>query len=258
MVAEALLDHVALAVRDARGVFDRIARELGGRPLVGGLAEEYRGVQLAFSGGGMNLELLEPWGPPGGFVERFLRERGDGPHHLTFKVPDIRATIARAGELGFHPIGVRLDRPDWKEMFVHPREVPGVLVQVAEVGDEQGERADDDTLASGADPIDWWPPVTPGERVRAELCLVEYRTPDLARSRSVFGGLLGGVERAGRDGIEFTWPNGARLAVTVVASDPGVARLVFTASGAVGDLLVAGSQISIVPASAAGSGPGRP
>jgi len=47
----------------------------------------------------------------------------------------VRDIVTRAGELdqlGWRPIKPRYDNPVWKEVFLHPRETHGVLIQLAE------------------------------------------------------------------------------------------------------------------------------
>ena len=42
---------------------------------------------------------------PDGFLHRFLAMRGPGPHHVTFKVRDIRASLEEARACGYTPVG---------------------------------------------------------------------------------------------------------------------------------------------------------
>ena len=46
------------------------------------------------------------------FLARFLAASGPGPHHLTFKVPDLDATpSSRPVRFGIEPIGINVCRP---------------------------------------------------------------------------------------------------------------------------------------------------
>jgi methylmalonyl-CoA/ethylmalonyl-CoA epimerase len=67
-----------------------------------------------------------------GFVQRFLDRRGEGVHHVTFKVPDILASIAHVRSTGVELINVSTDHPGWKEAFIHPKDAHGVLLQLAQ------------------------------------------------------------------------------------------------------------------------------
>src|SRR5680860_496722 len=129
------LDHVALATRDVTPILDLFVGELGGLVLFGGQGPGFRPMQvrLGDENDGMTVEILEPWDTEhNDFLERFLTRNGEGPHHLTFKVPDLAAALDRVRTAGFQPVGVDVSDPDWKEAFLHPREAHGTVVQLAE------------------------------------------------------------------------------------------------------------------------------
>ena len=126
------LDHVSIATRQIASMVPLIRDVLGARYLMGATeaAQGFRWAQFQFPGGGI-IELIEPVGSDG-FVHEFLQRRGEGLHHITLRVRDI---VARAGELeqlGWRPIKPRYDDRVWKEVFLHPRETHGVLIQLAE------------------------------------------------------------------------------------------------------------------------------
>lgn len=95
------LDHTSFAVHDAMAWAHRLRRELGATPIAGETLPEFRYLLLHVGTAerGARLELIEP--ASSGFVTRFLQRRGEGPHHLTFTVPDLREATARARGLGF-------------------------------------------------------------------------------------------------------------------------------------------------------------
>jgi catechol 2,3-dioxygenase-like lactoylglutathione lyase family enzyme len=53
--------------------------------------------------------LLQPVGE--GFLSRLLATRGEGPHHLTFAVPDLADTVRRVRSLGLTVTGENYDHP---------------------------------------------------------------------------------------------------------------------------------------------------
>lgn len=124
------LDHVALAVRDIPATLPFV-EFLGGSFLEGADHERnrFRWVQYVLPGSG-KLELLQPT-DESSFLTSFLDSRGEGVHHLTFKVTDLRAAADRAASLGYTTTGYH-ESPLWNEVFLHPRSVHGVLVQLAE------------------------------------------------------------------------------------------------------------------------------
>ena len=91
-----VFDHVAVAVRGIADALPPFQTLLGGTPGEGGEGEGFRYQQLTFAGG--TVELLEPRGDDS-FLYRFLADRGEGLHHITFKVRDLPkwATAPRPG-----------------------------------------------------------------------------------------------------------------------------------------------------------------
>ena len=96
------LDHTAIAVRDIDAALPLYRDLLGGKPLGSGKPRPTRSgfqfLALAFPNGS-NIELLAPLGD-GGFLHDFLDKRGEGVHHLTFRVQDVRAAVERAKAAG--------------------------------------------------------------------------------------------------------------------------------------------------------------
>ncbi|HZD05988.1 MAG TPA: VOC family protein, partial [Longimicrobiales bacterium] len=98
-------DHVGVAVRDAEAVFSDV---LGGE-YVGGMEipeESFRFVQYRYPNR-MKVELPEPIGD-GGFLAGFLERRGEGVHHLTFRVTDIERRLDHLRSVGIEPVHVAL------------------------------------------------------------------------------------------------------------------------------------------------------
>jgi methylmalonyl-CoA/ethylmalonyl-CoA epimerase len=127
-------DHVSIAVstiESAVGLLELIGAEHfdGGTSSVA----EFRWDQYRLPGTGV-LELISPLDPDdvSHFINRFIDERGEGLHHLTFKVSSLAKAITRAEELGFTVVGIDESDAEWKEAFVHPKSANGVLIQFAE------------------------------------------------------------------------------------------------------------------------------
>jgi methylmalonyl-CoA/ethylmalonyl-CoA epimerase len=125
-----VFDHAAHAAPRVRDLLVLYRDQLGGRFLYGGPNERvgYRALNLGFSGGG-KIELMEPLPGSSFFNTFFARNPRGGLHHLTFLVPDVEESIARARGAGFDIVGIFLERPEWREAFVHPRSGSGALVQ---------------------------------------------------------------------------------------------------------------------------------
>jgi len=103
----------------------------------------FRFLALRLPGDG-KLELLEPAGAES-FLSSFLERRGEGVHHLTMLVPDIRASIAVLRARGHEPVQVRLEKPVWQEAFVHSRDGHGVLIQLVQSDRARASRGGETT-----------------------------------------------------------------------------------------------------------------
>lgn len=124
-----VFDHVAVAVHQIADALPLFQALLAGTPGEGGVGRGFTFQQLTFPGG--TIELLEPRGADS-FLHRFLAGRGEGLHHITFKVEDLPAWAARLRAAGYHVVGENYERPEWRELFVHPKSGHGVLIQLAE------------------------------------------------------------------------------------------------------------------------------
>jgi methylmalonyl-CoA/ethylmalonyl-CoA epimerase len=127
------IDHVSVAVKDYKRASDFFAKVLGSVPGASGTSESQGFFWEILSAGDLSrLELLTPSGDDS-FLESFLSDRTEGGvHHITFETPDI---IKVKENLEHHKIpyfGFNVENPSWKELFIHPRDAFGVLIQIAE------------------------------------------------------------------------------------------------------------------------------
>jgi catechol 2,3-dioxygenase-like lactoylglutathione lyase family enzyme len=210
-------------------------------------------VRLGDATEGMTVELLEPWDTDrNDFLERFLTRNGEGPHHLTFKVPDLGTALERARSAGFAPVGIDMSDPEWKEAFLHPREAHGTVVQLAEAHHDFGTRADllEHVRTHGPDGHPrWWPDPPPPGSQRGLLRRVVVTTPSLPATLGFFAGLLGGQEVAAGEGwVELAWPGGGRVKLEHrPGTAPGIERLEGDVDGEPAEHLVAGARLLLTP-----------
>jgi len=207
------LDHLAIGVRSIDEAVRLAARGAGGGPGQVFVEPSWRGVQVAFAAG-IRLEALEPiHDPRDDFLTRFIEHSGEGPHHATFKVPDIAARLDRLRGLGIEPVKVDLSDPNWKEAFLHPRLGLGTVVQLAQ---PSGQWSGDPPRTDEAEGVS-------GEFLGAEL------HGDLEQAARVFGGVLEGAAREVDGGVAYSWPGGGSLVVRPVeeGAKPRVERFVF-------------------------------
>ncbi len=238
------LDHVALAVRDVGQPMEVLISDLGGTLVSGGNGRGFRAMQVRMGDltTGMTVELLEPWEPDkSDFLSRFLDRHGEGPHHLTFKVPDLAAELKRLEGLGLDPIGVDLSNPMWREAFLHPRDSHGTVIQIAESEVWRFELAWEAAQAGEPAGTPWWPtPPVPGPVARG----ARTGCPGIRR-HSAHGGFFVevlGAEVSGQDvdQADLVWPGG-RITIET-GPGRGIVRLEVSGAGAF-DHVVAGTRI---------------
>ncbi|HYI10285.1 MAG TPA: methylmalonyl-CoA epimerase [Thermoanaerobaculia bacterium] len=130
------LDHIGIAVRslDAAKIYESLGLSVQHVEMV-----ETQRVKTAFlSVGDSNLELLEPTSPDSP-VAKFIEKRGEGIHHLCFRVDDIEAHLARLKAEGYRLIN---EAPvpgahGCRVAFLHPAAGNGVLIELSETTHEE-------------------------------------------------------------------------------------------------------------------------
>lgn len=201
-------DHVAIAVHDHPSALARWQAELGG-----GLWSRFHnpgrfaGLQLRYVNGA-KLELLTPSpedDDPDSFLRGFLGRFGTRVHHVTLKVPDLPEAIATLEDEGFDVMDVDLSGEHWRESFLRPSQVGGLVVQVAWSAWTDEEWAEH----TGNQPEE--PTGT------AELVGPVLGHPDLDRAEAVWTTLGASLSRDD-EGLTARW-EGSPLEVRILAGD---------------------------------------
>jgi methylmalonyl-CoA/ethylmalonyl-CoA epimerase len=128
-----------IAVRDIAAALPLYRDLLGGtpsgkpRPTPSG----FQFLALTYPNGS-KIELLAPHGD-NGFVQTFLEKRGEGVHHLTFRVHDVRQAAQRARAAGLRVVDENFTDPRWQEAFISPRSAFGTIVQLGQTDLERVE-----------------------------------------------------------------------------------------------------------------------
>ena len=126
-----VLDHIGIAVRSLSDtkIYEALGLDIDHVENV-----ETQGVKTAFlSVGDSNVELLEPLSPQS-TVAKFIEKRGEGVHHICFRVDNLEEHLKRLKSKGFRLIN---EQPvpgahGRRVAFLHPAAGNGVLIELSE------------------------------------------------------------------------------------------------------------------------------
>ena len=128
------VDHIGIAVRSVEEACafyrDVLALRVGETFDMPG-----RGVRAALvDGGNVTIELLEPLGEDTP-VGKFLAKRGEGIHHVAFRVADIDAAMENLKNRGveFVTPEPQIGAHGRRIVFLSPKSCHGVLIELCEV-----------------------------------------------------------------------------------------------------------------------------
>ena len=124
------LDHIGVAVRSldkVKAVADAAFRVHFPRPEGEG---DFKASWVRL--GDTLVEFMEPIAD-NGVIGKFLKNRGEGVHHLCFEVDDIEkeADAYQAQGLEIVKPGI-IGRPGWRVAFFHPRSAFGMLIELVQ------------------------------------------------------------------------------------------------------------------------------
>jgi methylmalonyl-CoA/ethylmalonyl-CoA epimerase len=128
-----LIDHVGVAVSDLEQAV-ALYEDTFEMPVVHRETVESQGVEaMLLEVGDGHVELLRPLGPET-VVGRFIAKRGEGLHHVAYRVEDIDATLATLKESGVELIDAEARVGIWgsRVAFVHPKATGGALTELVE------------------------------------------------------------------------------------------------------------------------------
>ncbi len=127
------IDHIGIATRNIEAAI-QILRKTG--PLVIGKRELIPSNQIEavmVAAGESPIELIQPTAPES-TVSAFLEKRGEGLHHVAYRVENIDAELKQCAEQGFRLIDQtpRHGYAGSRVAFLHPKSFFGVLTELVE------------------------------------------------------------------------------------------------------------------------------
>jgi methylmalonyl-CoA/ethylmalonyl-CoA epimerase len=127
------IDHVGIAVRDLEAAVEEYRAALGVEPVHRESVPDQGVEEVLFLAGSSYIQLLAALGPDTP-VGKFLDRRGEGVHHVGYRVADVSAVLMRLRSAGI-PLVDEAPRPGSRGTevaFVHPRGFRGVLVELVQ------------------------------------------------------------------------------------------------------------------------------
>ena len=129
------IDHVGIAVEDLEAAVEGYRAAFGVEPAHRETVEDQGVDEVMFRVGTSYIQLLGARGPDTP-VGRYLAQRGEGIHHIAYRVDDIEAVLAHLKEEGHRLIDER-GRPGSRGTtvaFVHPTALHGTLIELVQEG----------------------------------------------------------------------------------------------------------------------------
>jgi len=126
------LDHLGIAVRSlatAKSIYEKLGLPVSSEEIVPD--EKVRLVMVPV--GETRLELLEATSDDSA-IARFIAKRGEGLHHISLRVPDLSAVVAKLKADGVRLVSneVKTGAGGHRYVFVHPASAGGVLLELVE------------------------------------------------------------------------------------------------------------------------------
>jgi methylmalonyl-CoA/ethylmalonyl-CoA epimerase len=92
-------------------------------------------IAVTYHAGPGFVELIQPTDPDGA-IARFMQKRGEGMHHVAYRVHDLQGTLDRLAAAGVRLIDAspRLGAHGWRIAFIHPESCNGVLTELVDDG----------------------------------------------------------------------------------------------------------------------------
>lgn len=131
---DCILDHIAIAVKSIDSS-KKIYEDLGltFAPEIEEVKEQKVLTAFAHIDVNAHIELLEPTSSES-TIHKFIESKGEGIHHLCFKVKDVRAKTDELTQKGYRFIypEPRIGAGGCLVNFMHPKSTGGVLIELSQ------------------------------------------------------------------------------------------------------------------------------
>lgn len=124
-------DHVSIGVKDMEKAKALFLDILGAEALPDRGKSPEGFEWFTFMLGGKKTELVSSTDPESG-VGRYIERHGEGFHHISVAVGDLREAIKYFESRGIRVLAPNFDRDEWRHCYLHPKDTFGAMIQVFE------------------------------------------------------------------------------------------------------------------------------
>jgi methylmalonyl-CoA/ethylmalonyl-CoA epimerase len=127
------VDHIAIAVENLEDAVKLYEKVLGIKPEQITPFDPQKVKVAIFKVGETKIELISPLSPESA-VTKFLQKRGEGLHHIAFKVDKIEEALNTLKREGIRLVDEqpRLGVEGAKVAFLHPKSLKNVLIELCQ------------------------------------------------------------------------------------------------------------------------------
>ena len=127
------LDHIGIAVADLEQAIARYSGLFQREPDHLEIVENQKVSVAMFSAGEPAVERLQGTDDDSP-ISKYIAKKGEGIHHICFRVEDLDSAVAAAEKAGMEKIGQENDRGagGTRVAFLHPKTTGGVLIELSE------------------------------------------------------------------------------------------------------------------------------
>jgi methylmalonyl-CoA epimerase len=127
------IDHIGIAVKNLGSVMATLEEAFGIQPSFEENVSDQMVRVAGFNIGNSVIEYIEPTATDSP-LSKFLDKRGNGLHHIAFRVADIDNTLDRLKSKGFQLIDDKAKNGAGGKRiaFLHPKSFNGILIELCE------------------------------------------------------------------------------------------------------------------------------
>ena len=130
-----IIDHIGIAVKSIENAAVKYHAGMGLKIEKPTIIKEHKVRMVMLPIGESKIELLEPT-EKSSPISKFLDKRGEGVHHICFRVENIEKKIKALKKVGLEVLEEvsKSGYKGQKVVFLHPKSTNGVLIELVEEG----------------------------------------------------------------------------------------------------------------------------